>query len=169
MISFHIQSHCSSLEVASGILTPVRRIRCSRRCVRGSGSLMPIRRPHALRNSAGTNSASTSRHIRIAILVINWFLTNSRGIGGIRGSEIGGSLVGRERIGLFSSKLGVTGGPGLALPEPALGRTGSVAVVGGGAKGFLFPVVAHEGDLDEEGEEEEDAVFISSSFVLGRR
>jgi hypothetical protein len=46
----------------------------------------------------------------------------------------------------------------LALPELAAGGAGCVAVVGGGAEGFLSLVVPDEGEFDEDREEEEDAV-----------
>jgi hypothetical protein len=46
---------------------------------------------------------------------------------------------------------------GLALPEFALGGASGVAVVGGGAEGFLFLVVADETEFDEDGEGEENA------------
>jgi hypothetical protein len=47
----------------------------------------------------------------------------------------------------------------LALPELASWGAGCVAVVGGGPEGALFAAVADEAVLDEDGEEEEDAVW----------
>lgn len=49
---------------------------------------------------------------------------------------------------------------GFALPELALGGAGRVAVVGGGPEGFFALVVAGERQFEEDGEEEEDAVWI---------
>jgi hypothetical protein len=54
---------------------------------------------------------------------------------------------------------------GLALPEFAAGRAGSIAVVGGGAEGALFAAVPDEEEFEGDREEEEDA-DITVSFVF---
>lgn len=58
----------------------------------------------------------------------------------------------------------------LALPELAAGRTGRVAVVGGGAECLLFSVVFDEGQFDENWKEEENTDYNISfvSFILSR-
>lgn len=58
--------------------------------------------------------------------------------------------MGREGIRLLSSsELGVAV-LGLALPELPARGAGRVAVVGGWTEGFLFLVVADEGEFDED-------------------
>ena len=67
---------------------------------------------------------------------------------------------------LHHSKLSITV-LGLALPELALWGAGSVAVVGGRAKGLFFAVVLDEEEFDEDRQEEEDAVvFVSQILYL---
>ena len=133
------------------ILTSIRGISTRRRM-----SLIPMRSPGALRDSTQATGTSTTRHIRLAILVINGVMTNSRSVRGIRGSEIGGRLVRGQSIGLLSIKLGIAGVLGLALPELPAWRAGGVAVVGGGAESLLFLVMADEHEFDEDRKEEED-------------
>jgi len=48
----------------------------------------------------------------------------------------------------------------LALPEPALGRAGCVAVIGRGAEGALLLAVADETILNEDRDEEEDTTWL---------
>lgn len=121
-------------------------------------SLIPMRSPGALRDStqATGSSASTTCHIRLAVLAINGLMTNSCSVRGIRGSEIGGRLVRGQSIGLLSIELGIAGVLGLALPELPAWGPGGVAVVGGGAESLLFLVMADEHEFDEDRKEEED-------------
>ena len=126
-------SHYNTLKGTSSILTSIWLVPAR---VGSRRSLVPIRGTGGMRNTT-----NTTRHIGIAILVINGLLSDRRGIGCIRRAEISGSLVGRECIRLLSSKLSITV-LGLALPELAAGGAGGVAVVGGWTEGFLLLVVA---------------------------
>lgn len=70
--------------------------------------------------------------------------------------KVRGRLMRRQRI-RVDLGLDVSRVFRLALPEFATGGASCVAVVGAGTEGSLLAVVADEGELDEDGEEEEDA------------
>lgn len=95
------------------------------------GSLPPTARLPAIRGPR--------RHI--AVLVHRGLARADSGrVRRIRGPNIGGRGVGRERVGVLLVQ-GVVALL-LALPELAFGGAGGVAVVGGGAEGALFAAVA---------------------------
>jgi hypothetical protein len=141
-------------------------------------SLIPIVRRQLTRNTRVIRGVRRSRsrisrrsrslrlrgdRVRRSILAIHRLIAYSRGISGIRVSDLARRRVGREHIRVMFLSSETTGAElsvavlGLALPEFALGGAGGVAVVGGGAEGFLFLVVADETEFDEDGEGEEDA------------
>jgi len=73
------------------------------------------------------------------------------------GNSRGGKTTSSSSGDSANLRVAVASGPGglLALPE-LHARTGGVAVAGAGAESLLLLVVAHEEDLDEGAEEEED-------------
>lgn len=92
---------------------------------------------------------------RIPIL-INWGLASNRGgIRRVARAHIRRRRMGRQRIAVLVVVRRILG---FALPEFALGRTGGVSVVGGGAEGLFLLAVADEAVFDEDGEEEENPV-----------
>jgi len=120
-----------------------------------SSGLIPILiHPRSLRCSTmrRPNASSGGR----AILHVRGLTTgtNSRALSSIALSGISRRSVGGQRIGVLLS-VGASG-LGLALPELAFGGASCVAVVGAGAEGFLFLVVAGEDNVEEDGEEEEN-------------
>ena len=109
----------------------------------------------------------TPRRSRRSVFHIRRFGPHSRALGPIAMSKRGIRRRNVRGQGIrFLAKLSVAGrGLGLALPEFAFRRAGRVAVVGGGPEGFLALVVAGEGEFEEDGEEEEDAVVGQLSLV----
>lgn len=85
-------------------------------------------------------------------------------VGGSRGSKTTSSSSGDGA----NLRVAVTSGPGglLALPELHAG-TGGVAVAGAGTESLLLLVVAHEKDLDEGTEEEEDCADDGDGHASG--